>query len=154
MDDIDCIAQIIAQTDLMKYYYPSYDFLMISLMRGINEDYIYIGVSEHNDPITTLWFQKNGAFHSFPYLHVIAVKESEQGYGYGRQLMDFFEKEIMREGSRKLLRTKAFLLVNEENQKAINMYDACGYKCIAELPGLYRKNITERLMMKVICRQV
>lgn len=138
----------------MNHYYPSYDFLVFSLIQGIKEDYIYIGITENNEPIATLWYQKKGAFHCFPYLHVIAVKESAQRHGYGKRFMEFFENEIMKEGNRKLLRTKAFLLVNTENQKAINMYDECGYKCIAELQGLYRKNITERLMMKVICRQV
>nr|WP_242840508.1 GNAT family N-acetyltransferase [Hungatella hathewayi] len=35
-----------------------------------------------------------GCFHSFPYLHLIAVKEEYRGQGIGRKLIDYLENVV------------------------------------------------------------
>lgn len=154
--EVEAFAELLMGTELGRNYYPTYEFLMKELDRGMKEDCLYIAYPDESEKeaVAVLWFKRQGAFHSFPYLHVIAVSEVAQGCGYGKQVMDFFEDEILNDGNKRMLQTKVFLLVNAENKKAINMYESRGYEFVTELESLYRKRMTENLMMKKICRQV
>ena len=73
-----------------------------------------------------------GIFHSFPYLHMIAVRDDLRGRGIGTELMDFFET------------------VADFNPTAEAMYEHRGYVGLCELPGLFRRRVTEKLMMKTV----
>jgi len=84
----------------------------------------------------------NGAFHAFPYLHIIAVNAHARGKGYGTQIMNQFEKMIFEE------KDKLFLVVADFNPRAGEFYLARGYELIGVIPGLYREGIAEYLMMK------
>ncbi len=154
--EVEEFAKLLMETRIGKDYYPTHEFLIKELNNGMKEDSLYIAYLDEKqvEAVAVLWFKRKGAFHSFPYLHVIAVREEMQGLGYGNQVMNFFENEILNNGDKKMIQTKIFLLVNAENEKAINMYENRGYKFITGFQGLYRKHITENLMMKKICRQV
>lgn len=90
-----------------------------------------------------------GIFHSFPYLHMIAVRDDLRGRGIGTELMDFFERDALENGRNKL-RTKVFLTVADFNPAAEAMYEHRGYVGLCELPGLFRRRVTEKLMMKTV----
>ena len=83
-----------------------------------------------------------GAFHSFPYLHIIAIKEEYRGFGVGKALLDYSER-IASEMADKL-----FLVVADNNPEAKRFYERNGYQQVGEIPNLYRPGITEYLMAK------
>lgn len=88
-------------------------------------------------------------FHSFPYLHMIAVREDMRGAGLGTGLMDFFEQDVLAKG-RNRIRTKAFLTVGSFNSAAEAFYRKRGYVELAAIDGLFRRGISEKLMMKKV----
>lgn len=83
-----------------------------------------------------------GAFHGFPYLHILAVKEEYRGKGVGKALLDYSER-IASETADKL-----FLVVADFNPDAKQFYERNGYQQVGEIPNLYRSGITEYLMAK------
>ena len=94
-----------------------------------------------------------GIFHSFPYLHMIAVKNEYQNQGIGTLLLDFFENDVLLHGKNQM-RTKVFLLVGDFNRTAEQIYQKRGYQEICQIEGLYRRTITEKLMMKTVVKNV
>ena len=83
-----------------------------------------------------------GAFHSFPYLHIIAVKEEYRNKGIGKALLDYSEKIAYEMADR------FFLVVGDYNPDAKRFYERNGYQQVGEIPNLYRLGITEYLMVK------
>lgn len=90
-----------------------------------------------------IWVILNGIFHSFPYIHIVAVKSENRGHGIGEVLLRFVENEYFTKYS------KLFLVVTDFNLNAKRLYQRIGYSEIGEIPNLYRKGISECLMMKV-----
>lgn len=88
-------------------------------------------------------------FHSFPYLHMIAVKDGYRRQGIGTELMDFFEQDVLLLGKNRL-RTKVFLTVGDFNPSARAFYLSRGYTELGELENLFRRGITETLLMKKV----
>ncbi len=85
----------------------------------------------------------NGIFHSFPYIHIIAVKNENRGQGIGKTLLRFVESAYLARYS------KLFLVVADFNINAKKLYKRIGYSEIGKIHDLYRKGISEYLMMKV-----
>ena len=83
-----------------------------------------------------------GAFHSFPYLHIIAIKEEYRGRGIGKALLDYSERIALE------MADKLFLVVADYNPDAKRFYERNGYQQVGEIPNLYRSGITEYLMAK------
>jgi ribosomal protein S18 acetylase RimI-like enzyme len=83
-----------------------------------------------------------GAFHVFPYLHIIAVKENFRGMGIGKKLLAFFEETVFSDNS------KVFLVVADFNPGAKRLYEHLGYQQVGVIPGLYKEGVSEYLMMK------
>ena len=90
-----------------------------------------------------IWFILDGVFHSFPYLHIIAVKKENRKLGVGKKLLEFFEDICFKDHG------KLFLVVADFNPDAKMIYERIGYIEVGIIPGLYRDGITEYLMMKV-----
>ncbi|SDM44396.1 GNAT family N-acetyltransferase [Lachnospira pectinoschiza] len=152
-ENLDQFLSIIMDTELADLYYPSGKFLEKELEEAKNIDEIYLIKDEDiNEDIGVLWFNKKGIFHAFPYLHLIVVKKEFQAKGYGRALLELFEKEALEDNGKSLIKNKVFLLVNEKNEKATKLYVGQGYKKQGELKGLYRKELKEYLMGKELKR--
>ena len=69
------------------------------------------------------------AFHSFPYLHIIAVKEEYRNKGIGKALLDYSEKIAYE------MADKFFLVVADYNPDAKRFYERNGYQQVGEIPG-------------------
>ncbi|WP_081777787.1 GNAT family N-acetyltransferase [Butyrivibrio sp. LB2008] len=152
--NLQLFIDIIMSTELGRTYYPSDAFLKKEIEKASDDDeMLLLTDGDSKELVGGLWINRRGAFHSFPFLHVIAIKENCQGQGYGRTAMDLFEDICLSstDGNR-LLATKAFLLVNSNNNIAIKMYEKCGYVCVGEVPGLFRKRVNEKIMMKNVRR--
>ena len=150
--NLQTFIDIIMSTELGTTYYPTEEFLRKEIMNSSKDDEMFIIASEvAKEDIGVLWFNRHGAFHSFPFLHVIAIKDRFQGQGYGKATMDRFEALcLMGPHGQNIPATKAFLLVNTGNEAAIKMYEGRGYVCVGEVPGLFRKRVNEKIMMKNI----
>ena len=66
--------------------------------------------------------------------------------------MDFFEQDSLCNGKNRM-RTKAFLLVRDWNLSAQKFYRNRGYKEMARLESLFRKGVTEILLMKSVTEE-
>lgn len=145
-------SEVIFDSDLGKKYYPSLRTLEAKVEKGIQEDEVYLAY-QNDECVGLIWYQENGIFHEFPFLHMIVVKSSVRGKGIGTLLMNFFEERALYKEGKKGLRTKVFLLVADFNEVAKKMYQSRGYEIIGEVPGLFRKRIAETLMYKIVIDQ-
>ena len=112
-----------------------------AVLEGMNQGNVYIALRE-NECVGFFYIIPNGAFHSFPYLHIISIKEEHRGKGLGTVLLEQAEK-IAFEYSDKI-----FLVVADFNPDAMRFYEKNNYRQVGEIPSLYRPGITEYLMMK------
>lgn len=136
----DCEAALL-DSELGRKYFSQPGNAHRALEEGFTKDEIYIAI-DNNKCVGFFWVIDKGAFHSFPYLHIIAVKEEYRNKGIGKMLMNYFEEISFKNSS------KVFLVVAEFNPEAKRLYENLGYREIGPIPGLYRAGITEYLMMK------
>lgn len=140
----DCV-QALHKSELGRVYFPEEDKARRAIEEGFSKGEFYLAiVNETKECLGFLWYIPNGAFHSFPYLHIIAVKEQYRGLGIGKQLLSFFETTISQTSG------KAFLVVADFNPRAKQLYESIGYKEIGIIPNLYKPGVNECLMMKEI----
>lgn len=112
-----------------------------AVIEGINTGNLYVALHE-NECVGFFYIIPKGAFHGFPYLHIISVKEEYRGKGIGSVLLKHMEN-IAFEYANKL-----FLVVADFNPDAKRFYEKHNYHQVGVLPSLYRPGITEYLMMK------
>ena len=137
----DCKTALL-KSKLGHEYFPSAEKAHLALTDGITKEEVFVAIDEAGHCLGFIWFILAGAFHSFPYLHIIAVKEEFRGQGLGRQLLGFFEEAVFTQAS------KVFLVVADFNPGAKRLYERVGYRQVGEIPGLYKEGVTEYLMMK------
>ena len=134
----DC-AYALTNSLLGKYYFEKQESAETAVKEGLISDTMFVAETA-NDTAGFFFYLPNGAFHSFPYLHLLAVKEEYRGQGIGKFLLKSWEDQTDRE--------KLFLCVADFNPGAKLFYEKNGYRQVGEIPSLYRKGITEYLMMK------
>jgi ribosomal protein S18 acetylase RimI-like enzyme len=137
----DCEAALV-DSELGKRYFSEAGSARRALEEGFAREEIYIACDESRECVGFIWFIMNGAFHSFPYLHIVAVKAEHRGRGIGKKLLDFFEARCF------ATHAKVFMVVADFNPDAKRLYERLGYVQVGSIPGLYRPGITEYLMMK------
>lgn len=137
----DCKAALLASR-LGQEYFPSEEKARATLTEGMIKGEIFVALNEKEECLGFMWFFLNGAFHSFPYLHIIAVKEAFRGMGIGQKLLSFFEETVFARHA------KVFLVVADFNPEARRLYERLGYRQVGAIPGLYKAGVTEYLMMK------
>lgn len=123
-------------------YFQSEESRKNAVMEGINKGTLYV-VLCNGECAGFAYFISEGAFHAYPYLHLIAIREKYRGKGIGRKLLEFIENMLFK------TKDKIFLLVGDYNPGAKIFYEKLGYKYIGTIPSLYRKGINEDLMMKI-----
>lgn len=137
----DCKVALL-KSKLGQVYFPSEESAHTTLTEGITKGEVFVAIDEREECLGFVWFILEGAFHGFPYLHIIAVKEAYRGMGIGEKLLRFFEETVFTDHS------KVFLVVADFNPEARRLYERLGYQQVGAIPGLYRDGITEYLMMK------
>ena len=154
-NDLEQCVSILFDSEIGRNYYPRREMLKAELERGLEQDKLYVmkcteaALSTGADIQGVIWYQPEGIFHAFPYLHMIAVKRECQGKGIGTELLDFFEHDALVNGRNKM-RTKVFLTVADFNGGAEALYLRRGYGKLCEIDGLFRKGVTEKLLMKTV----
>lgn len=137
----DCVVAL-SNSELGKQYFSSKGSAKAALEEGFNKNEIYVVLDANHNCTGFMWIIMNGMFHSFPYLHIIAVKEAYRNQGIGRELLKYFEEVCYRD------KNKVFLVVADFNPKAKRLYESLGYVEVGAIPSLYRDGIKEFLMMK------
>jgi ribosomal protein S18 acetylase RimI-like enzyme len=137
----DCLVAL-RNSRLGQEYFASEAKALAALTAGIAQEEVFVAVSEEAGCLGFIWFILGGAFHSFPYLHIIAVKEAFRGRGIGTRLLDYFERAVFTDFS------KVFMVVADFNPDARRLYESLGYRQVGVIPGLYKEGVTEYLMMK------
>lgn len=137
----DCTAALL-NSKLGQVYFVSEENARSAIAEGISKEQIFAALNEGGECLGFIWFIFNGAFHCFPYLHIIAVKEASRGLGIGTKLISFFEEAVFPECS------KIFLVVADFNPEAKRLYERLLYRQVGEIPSLYKEGVTEYLMMK------
>jgi ribosomal protein S18 acetylase RimI-like enzyme len=139
---LNCCEDIVVNSELGKRYFSEKGSAHKSLEEGFSRNEIYVALDNGNNCIGFVWVILNGIFHSFPYIHIIAVKSENHGQGVGKRLLKFVEDVCFQTYS------KLFLVVADFNPDAKRLYERIGYSAIGDIPSLYRNGITECLMMK------
>jgi ribosomal protein S18 acetylase RimI-like enzyme len=130
-------------SDLGRKYFSGKDSAKNTLNEGLKKQELFVVLNEDHSFIGFFWLIINGAFHSFPYLHIIVVKEEIRGQGYGKRILKEIEDMCFKNYS------KLFLVVADFNPQAKKLYEELGYKMIGFIPDLYKSGIGEQIMMKL-----
>ncbi|SHJ12681.1 Ribosomal protein S18 acetylase RimI [Clostridium cavendishii DSM 21758] len=137
----DC-EDALVNSELGIRYFSEKESARNALKEGFAKKEIYIAMDGDQNCKGFIWFILDGIFHSFPYLHIIAVNKESRNQGIGKELLKFFEDRCFKDYS------KLFLVVADFNPEAKILYEKIGYVQVGEIPSLYRHGITEYLMMK------
>lgn len=143
MQHLEDCKEALLESKLGHVYFTVEENAVATLTEGITKGEIFVAVDDNGVCLGFIWFIEEGAFHGFPYLHIIAVKAAYRGMGIGQQLLRFFEETAFAEHS------KVFLVVADFNPDARRLYERLGYRQVGAIPGLYREGVTEYLMMKM-----
>ena len=143
LDYINDCEEALANSELGIRYFSKEGSARKALEDGFAKEEIYIAIDINHNCKGFIWFILDGIFHSFPYLHIIAVKKESRKQGIGKKLLKYFEDICFKD------HTKLFLVVADFNPDAKVLYEKIGYIEVGVIPSLYRKGITEHLMMKL-----
>ena len=136
----DC-KNALVNSELGRKYFEREGSAEEAILEGLNQGTLYVALADEIC-VGFAWYLPKGAFHNFPYLHIISINEACRGKGIGKMLMDFMETLAFAHAD------KIFLVVADFNPEARRFYEKAGYKQAGEIPSLYRYGITEYLMMK------
>ncbi|MBU3172743.1 GNAT family N-acetyltransferase [Clostridium estertheticum] len=137
----DC-EDTLVNSELGIKYFPKKGSARTSLEEGFAKEEIYIAMDINQNYKGFIWIIFDGIFHSFPYLHIVAVNQESRNQGIGKNLLKFFEDSCLKDYS------KIFLVVADFNPDAERLYKKIGYIQVGTIPSLYMEGITEHLMMK------
>lgn len=142
LDNLKECTDALINSELGKRYFSAEGSARRALEEGFKKEEIYVALDNNQNCMGFMWYILNGIFHSYPYLHIIAVKEEYRNQGIGSKLLKSFEDCCFNNTM------KIFLVVADFNQKAKMLYERLGYIEVGSIPNLYREGITEHLMMK------
>ena len=117
------------------------------LLFALAKKELFVALKDQGDCLGFMYYMPKGVFGSYPYLHLIAVKDEYRNLGIGKQLIKYFEEHSSDYSS-----TKCFLTVDDFNPKARKLYESIGYHCVGELKDFYKQGITCYIMMKEISK--
>ena len=130
-------------TEMGTVYFSNYKKTVDLLLHALAQRGLFVALKDDDDCLGFMYFMPKGVFGSYPYLHIVAVKEEYRNLGIGKQLIKYFE-----ENSSNYSSTKYFLTVDDFNPQARKLYESLGYQRVGELKDFYKNGITSYIMMK------
>lgn len=140
--DIPACQEILVHSPLGDAYFSDPEKARGTLETGLAREQLHVAVTAAGTCAGFLWWEPNGAFHCFPYLHMIVVRDTLRGQGIGSQMLRYFE-DCVSESAKKV-----FLVVADFNPDAKRLYERVGYVQVGSIPDLYMPGELEALMMK------
>lgn len=139
----ECVVAL-QDSALGRVYFSQENKALNAIKEGLDNGEIWVAIDDSEGCVGFIWSIEKGAFHSFPYLHIIAVGSKFRNKGIGKELMEYYETIICAG------RGKSFLVVADFNPKAKKLYEKIGYKEVGKVDGLYKAGVVEYLMMKIL----
>ena len=136
----DC-KDALCRSALGENYFSSPGSAENAILEGLHQGNLYVALIGE-ECVGFTYIIPKGAFHGFPYLHIIAIKEEYRDRGIGKALLDYSEQIALE------MADKFFLVVADYNPDAKRFYERNGYRQVGEIPNLYRPGITEYMMAK------
>ncbi len=137
----ECVNALF-DSKLGETYFKNREEAETSLQRIVRNEKWLIAIDDKTTFIGFICYHEKGVFNGFPYVHLFIIAKDVRNRGYGKNVLDTFEKTIKKTGR------KLFLLVGDFNSPAKRFYEKQGYSQVGAIPGLYRNGVTECLMMK------
>ena len=142
----DCISAL-AHSEIGAAYFSDAGKTRLQLTAAVQKGQVFVAVGAREESVGFIWYMPEGVFGSYPYLHLLAVRQEYRGCGIGKQLLRYFEENASDYPS-----TKCFLTVDDFNPRARKFYERQGYRQVGTLPDFYKKGVSCFLMMKEITR--
>jgi ribosomal protein S18 acetylase RimI-like enzyme len=136
----DCLS-CVKQSELWEAYFKSNATAVDDIEKMISKKQIYVALNQ-NKCIGFMGIIHKGCFRNFSYLSIIAVKNSYRSKGVGKELLKKFEETGFKQANR------VFLLVSDFNKKAQLLYRKLGYNNVGKIPDLFKKGVSEHVMVK------
>ncbi len=140
---VNLCVRILQNTEMGTVYFSDTPKAVGVMSRALAQRELFVALKDDEDCLGFMVFLRKGVFGSYPYLHLIAVKEEYRNLGIGKRLIRFFEANSSAYAS-----TKYFLTVDDFHPRARKLYESLGYQCVGELKDFYRQGITIWIMMK------
>ncbi|MBP8083127.1 MAG: GNAT family N-acetyltransferase [Spirochaetes bacterium] len=140
-EDLNSFIESFRDSELAHFYFTSDEMIKASFYEFLAEKTV-LKLEMDGTALGFICYISHGAFHSYPYIHLLTVLPECRGKGFGKQALDLFEENYAAE------RGKIFLVVADFNPDAKSFYERNGYCQVGIIPGLYRSGINESLMMK------
>jgi ribosomal protein S18 acetylase RimI-like enzyme len=137
----DCLS-CVKHSELWETYFQSNPTIENEIRKMIIGKQIYIAMNKANQCIGFMGVISNGCFRKFTYLSLIAVKREYRSNGIGKMLIRKFEEIGFEKANR------VFLLVSDFNRKAQSFYKKLGYKKVGEIPDMFKKDVSENILVK------
>ena len=137
----DCLS-CVKNSELWETYFKSNATAENDIEEMISKKQVYVALNQKKECIGFMGVIHNGCFRKFTYLSLIAVDNSYRNKGIGKQLLTKFEETGFKQAD------KVFLLVSDFNKKAQLLYKKLGYKKVGKIPDLFKKDISEYVMVK------
>lgn len=112
-----------------------------AIIEGMQSETLYIALV-NNVCAGFISFIPKGAFHSYTYVYLIAIKDSLRNTGIGGKLLQYVEAIIFAKSA------KAFVTVPASNNIAKKFFESFGYKTCSEIEDLYLPDTKELIMCK------
>ena len=113
----DSCIEILQNSDLGRAYFSDYEKAANMLTYAVGQENIYVALDENEKCLGFIYYMTNGVFGSYPYLHIVAVKEEYRSCGIGKQLMKFFEDNVP---SWKTIESVGFSFTEKKMYKDLN----------------------------------
>ena len=112
MKYIDSCVEIMLNSDFGKVYFSDYEKAANMLTYAVGHKNVYVALTENEKCLGFIYYMTNGVFGSYPYLHIVAVKEEYRSCGIGKQLIKYFEDRSLTK------EFKTILLIDEWGKKS------------------------------------
>lgn len=137
-------VDVMRDSALFDHYYAPDE----SVLRGVLTDALARGAlltaeNSSGEAVGLMQCDWYGMFGAWPYLALLGVKKGWRGMGVGHKLLAAFERVSREMGARQM-----FICVSGFNPRARALYPSQGYRRVAQIPALYRDDVTENVLMK------
>ena len=137
----DCLS-CVKHSELWDAYFKSDASAEKDIEEMIGRNQIYVALDENNECVGFMGVIHNGCFRNFSYLSLLAVDSRFRSQGVGTQLIKKYEEAGFEQADR------VFMLVSDFNKKAQLLYKKLGYRQVGKIPDLYKKGVSEHLLIK------
>ncbi len=142
VEDIKDCSRTLENSRLFDEYFKHDKESSKFFLEGIAKEELYVAKDVNANIIGCMRVDEKGMLSRFPLLRLIAVKREYRGKGFGTEMLRFYESKYKGKTSR------IFLCVSSFNDKAKKLYFSLGFEEIGKINGLYKKGITEYILMK------